>query len=154
MPKLHLKQPEFAYSGCGWFTKHRGRIPKFREIGDLKDIYKKELDKACFAHNAVYSDRKDIAKRTISENILEEITYEITANPKNDGYHRGLASMVYKFFDKKTGSGAKKSVNKELKEELGKPVIKNSKDEKSMLDQKIIFKQQITLKWDHYFLKI
>ena len=52
MPKLHLRQPEFTHSACGRFTKHRGRIQKFREIDDLKYIYKKELDKACFAHDA------------------------------------------------------------------------------------------------------
>ena len=108
MPKLHLRQPEFTHSACGRFTKHRGRIQKFREIDDLNYIYKKELDKVCFAHDAAYSDRKDIAQRTISDSILEERTYEITANPKYDEYQRGLASMVYKFFDKKTGSGAKK----------------------------------------------
>ena len=42
--------------------------------------------------------------------------YEISIHPKYDGYQRGLASMVYKFFfDKKTGSGA--SVNEELAQE-------------------------------------
>ena len=55
-------------------------VEEFREIGDLNYIYKKELDKACFAHDAAYSDRKDIAKRTISDNILEERNNEITAN--------------------------------------------------------------------------
>ena len=41
--------------------------------------------------------------------------------------------MVYRFFDKKTVSGAKTSVNKELNEELHKPVIKNEQDGKSIL---------------------
>ena len=49
--------------------------------------------------------------------------------------------MVYKFFDKKTGSGA--SVNKQLAEELHKPVIKKFKKEESMQDLKTIFWQQI-----------
>ena len=53
--------------------------------------------------------------------------------PKYDGYERGLASMVYKFFDKKTsGSGIKNEniSNKELAEELHKPIIRNFKKEK------------------------
>ena len=35
MPKLHLRYPEFTYNACGPFTKHRERIQKFRETGDL-----------------------------------------------------------------------------------------------------------------------
>ena len=49
--------------------------------------------------------------------------------------------MVYKIFDKKTGSEI--SVNEELAEELHKPVIKNFKKEKYMRDLKTIFGQQI-----------
>ena len=48
--------------------------------------------------------------------------YEIAGNRGHDGYQRALASMVYKFFDKKTGSRA--SVNEQLAEELHKPVTK------------------------------
>ena len=44
IPKLHLKQPRFTYSACGPFTKHRERIKKFREIGNLKLLYRNELD--------------------------------------------------------------------------------------------------------------
>ena len=49
-------------------------------------------------------------------------------NRKYDGYQRALAIMVYEFFNKKTGSGVR--VNEQLAEELHKPVIKNSKEEK------------------------
>ena len=35
MPELHLKEPEFTYSACRLFTKHRERIQKFRETGNL-----------------------------------------------------------------------------------------------------------------------
>ena len=65
--------------------------------------------------------------------------YNIVSNPKYDGYQRGLASMVYKFFDKKStaepsslermGSGIAKDTTKPtssiLADELHKPVIKN-----------------------------
>ena len=36
MPKMHLKQPGFAYSACGAFTKNKERIQKFKETGDTK----------------------------------------------------------------------------------------------------------------------
>ena len=101
MPELHLKQPGFTYSACGPFTKHRERIQKFRETGNLKHLYRNELDKACFAHDAAYSESKDLAKRTISDKILKDGAYEIVRNCNFDGYQRELASMVYKIFDKK-----------------------------------------------------
>ena len=69
---MHLKQRGFTYSACGPFTKHRARIQKFRETGNLKYLYRNELGKACFALDAAYSDSKDLAKRTISNKILED----------------------------------------------------------------------------------
>ena len=63
MPELHLKQPGFTYSACGPFTKHRERIQKFRETGNLKHLYRNELDKACFAHDAGYSESKKLPER-------------------------------------------------------------------------------------------
>ena len=51
MPKMHLKQPGFTYSTCGSFTKNKGKIQKIKETGDMKYIYKNDLDKACFQHH-------------------------------------------------------------------------------------------------------
>ena len=65
MPELHLNQLECTYSTCGPFTKHRERIQKFRETGNLKHLYRYELDKACFDHDVAYCHGKDLAKRTI-----------------------------------------------------------------------------------------
>ena len=59
------------------------------------------MDKACFAHDAAYSDSKGLAKRTQSDKILKDKAFDNANNPKYDGYQRGLASMVYKFFDRK-----------------------------------------------------
>ena len=84
MLELHLNQQGSTYSACGPFTKHRDRIQKFRETGNLKHLYRNELDKACFAHDAAYSDSKDLAKRTISDKNLKERTYEIARNRKYD----------------------------------------------------------------------
>ena len=86
MSELHLKQPVFIYSACRPFTKHCEKIQKNREIGNLKHLYRNELDKACFAHNATYSDSTDLAQRTISEKILKDKVCEIARNHKYDGY--------------------------------------------------------------------
>ena len=72
MPELHLKQPGFNYNACGSFTKHRERIQKFRKKGNLKHLYRNELDKTCYVHDAAYADSKDLAKRTISNKILRD----------------------------------------------------------------------------------
>ena len=128
MPELNLKQLGFTYTACGPFTKHRERIQKFKETGNLKHLYRNELDKACFAHDTAYSDSKDLAKGTISDKILKNRAYEIAGNRGYDGYQRALPSMGYKFFDKKAGSGI--SVNENLAEELHKPVIKKFKKRK------------------------
>ena len=69
MPELHLRQPQFTYSACGPFTKHEQRIQKFKKTGHANYIYKNELDKACFTHDASYSDSKDLIKRTAADKI-------------------------------------------------------------------------------------
>ena len=46
MPEFHLKEPRFTYSACEPFPKHRERIKKFREKGNLENLYRNELDKA------------------------------------------------------------------------------------------------------------
>ena len=48
MPEMHLKQPGFAYSACGPFTKNKKRIKKLKETGDTNYIYKNELDNIVF----------------------------------------------------------------------------------------------------------
>ena len=109
MSEMHLRQPQFTYSACGPFTKHKQRIQNFKETGDTKYIYRNELDKASFSHDAAYSDSKDLTKRTAADKVLRDKAFNIAKNPKYDGYQRGLASMVYKFFDKKSALLADKS---------------------------------------------
>ena len=111
MPEIHLRQPQFTYSARGPFTKHEQRIQKFKETGDTNYIYKNELDKACFVHDAAYySDSKDLTKRTVANKILKNKAFDTAKDQKYHGYQRGLASMVYKFFDSKVASPDKKSV--------------------------------------------
>ena len=71
MPEIHLRQPQVTYSACGPFTRHEERTQKFKETGDTNYIYMNELDKACFTHDAAYSDSKDLTKRTIADKILK-----------------------------------------------------------------------------------
>ena len=82
MPEMHLRQPQFTYSACGPFTKHKQRIQKFKETGDTNYIYKNELDKACFAHDAAYSDSKDLRKRIVADKTLRNKVFNIDKNPK------------------------------------------------------------------------
>ena len=126
MPEIHLRQPQFTYSACGPFTKHEQRIQKFKKTGDTNYIYMNELDKDCYTHDAAYSDNKDLTKRTVADKILKNKAFDIAKDPKYDGYQRGLASMVYKFFDSKvSGSGAKLvPENEQLANELHKPIIR------------------------------
>ena len=71
-------------------------------------------------------DFKDLKKRTFSDKILRDKAFEIAKNLKYDGYQRGLASMLYKLFDKKSeGSGIiNNKENIQLAEELHKPIIR------------------------------
>ena len=71
MPETHLRQLGFIYSACGPFTKNKERINNFKETGDQAD------------------------------KVLRHKAFNIAKDPKYDGYQRRLASMVYKFFDKK-----------------------------------------------------
>ena len=128
MPEMHLRQPEFVYSSCGPFTRHKERIKEFKRTGDARYIYRNELDKACFQHDSAYADHKDLINRTKADKVLRDKAYNIASNPKYDGYQRGLASMVYKFFDSKVASPDKNSAGKSsssiLADELHKPIIK------------------------------
>ena len=127
MTEMHLKQPQFIYSACRPFTRHRETIKKFKETGDTRYIYRYDIDKACFQHDSAYADNKDLINRTKADKVLRDKAYNIASNPEYDGYQRSLASMVYKFFDKKSmGSGVKKLKNSSLilADELHKPVIK------------------------------
>ena len=102
IPEMHLRQPGFTYSACGPFTKNNERIEKFMKSGNTDFIYKNEFDKACFQHDMAYGKSKDFVKK------------------------RGLVSMIYKFFDKRSkGSGITNDFNYQLANELHKRIIKN-----------------------------
>ena len=131
MPEMHLRQPQFVYSARGPFTTHKERIKKFKQTGDTRYIYRNELDKSCFQDDSAYADHEDLINRTKSDKVLRDKAYDIASNPEYDRYQRGLASMLYNFFDKKfIESGVKKLKDTAkpsssiLADELHKPVIK------------------------------
>ena len=127
-------------------------------------IYRNDLDKACFQHDSAYADNKDLINSTKADKVLKDKAYNIASNPKYDGYQRGLVSMVYKFFDKKsTGSGTAKSTAEPssliLADELKKPVIKKFNKRKvyslfkdnvwgvDLADPKLLSKQNKSIKY-------
>ena len=127
MPEMHLRKPGFTYSACGTFTRNKRRIESVFRTGDTIYIYKNELDKACFQHDMAYGDFKDLKRRTQYLKSLKRESFVIASNPKYDGYQRGLASMVFIFFDKKSKeSGIKNEIkeNQQLPNELHKLIIK------------------------------
>ena len=132
---MHLRQPGFTFSACGPFTKNKQRIQKFMQTGDTNYIDKNDLDKTCFQQDMVYGKYKDLEKRIQSDKVLKDKALEIANNSKYQGYQRGLASMVYKFFDKKSkGTGIKNEIkeNQQLANELHKLIIRKFKKKKSV----------------------
>ena len=71
------------------------------QSGNTNFIYRNDLDKACFQHDMASGKSKNLEKRTQSDNVLRDKAFKIAIDPKDDGYQRGLASMVHKIFDKK-----------------------------------------------------
>ena len=93
------------------------------QTGNTNFVYKNELNKNCFQHNMAYGKSKDLAKRTQSNKVLKDKAFKTASDPKYDGYERGLASMVYKFFGKKSSGSGIAEPNYQLANELYKPII-------------------------------
>ena len=125
-PEMHLRQPGFLYSACGRFTKNKERIKKFKETGDSRYIYQNESDKTCFEHDITYKDFKDLNRKTFADKVLGDKAFNAAKDTKDDEYQGSLVSIVYKFFNEKSGSIIKnKNIsNKEFTEELHKPIIR------------------------------
>ena len=76
-----------------------------------------------------YGKSKDLAKRTQSDKVLRDKAFKVASDPKYDGYQRVLASMVYKFFNKKSSvSGVETSLatepNYQLANELHRQITR------------------------------
>ena len=76
-------------------------------------------------------NQKNLVKRTQSDKFLRDKAFKTASNPKYDGYQRGLSSMVYTFFDKKSKvSCITYEFNYQLANELHKPIINKFKKRK------------------------
>ena len=100
LPEMLLRQPEFTYNACHPFAKNKEIIKRFNETEDSRYIYQNELDKACFQHDMAYGDFKDLKRSIFADKVLRDKALNFAKNPKYDGYHRGIASMVYKLLIK------------------------------------------------------
>ena len=131
MPELHLNQPGFTYGAYGPFIRNKERVQKFMHAGDTDFIYRNELDEACFEHDMAYGKSKDLAQKTQLDKVLRGKALKIESDPKYDGYQRGLPSMLYKFFDKKScGSSVATEPNYQLANGLHKQILESLKGEK------------------------
>ena len=92
-------------------------------------------------HDTDYRELKDLLRRTASFNVLRDKVYNIAKNPKFNGYQRGIGSIVFNYFDKKSSGVYTSSVvinsaimsNQQLAKGLHKPVIRTFRKRKSML---------------------
>ena len=140
MSEIHLRQPRFTNSAWRPVTKNKERTEKFKETWDWRYIYQNKVDKACFQQDNACGDFKDLSRRTVAYNVLRDKAFNIAKFPIYDRYQRGLASMVYTFFDKKTAVGAVKNEvtqNEKLAEQLQKPI--NRKFEKRKVHSSFIY---------------
>ena len=158
--EMDLRPPGFTHSACDAFTKSKEIIQKFKQTGDSRYIYKNELDKDCFQHDMAYGDFKDLKKRTAADKFLRDKAFNIAKNPKYDEYQRVLASMVNKFFDKKTkdsgitlaNKSAIKSIshNEQLAEQLHKLIIRKFSKKESIFS---IQRQYLGCRFSRYAIK-
>ena len=116
MSEIHWEQPVFKYSACEPFTKNKERIQSFKETGGWRCLYQKELDKVCFQHDIAYGDFKDLPRRTASVKVLRDKEFNIT-----DGHKTSTSGGAIK---------SKNILNKQVTEELHKPVTKKFENSK------------------------
>ena len=129
MPEMHLWDPKVKkYSACGPFTRHQQRIDDFMKDGKISHIAKNRLDAASFQHDSDYNKYKDSLNRKKYDVVLKNKALKFATDPKVNGYQRGIAAMVYKFFNERTkGIGLNNEI---LANELHKPIIRNFKRRK------------------------
>ena len=127
MPEMHLRQPQFLIVLVDLLLDIKKELKNLNKLVIHVIFIEMNLIKACFQNDSAYADHKDLITRTEADKVLRDKAYDITSNPEYDGYQRGLASMVYKVFDKNSmGSGVKKLKDSSLilTDELHKSVIK------------------------------
>ena len=108
MAEKNLRQSEFTYSDWGTFTKNKDKITK-QDTCKSRYMYQNKLLKACFQHDMFYGDFKDLTARKAADKVFRDKAF--AKYLKYGRYQRWLASMLYKYFDKKTSNGGCKNYN-------------------------------------------
>ena len=133
MPEMHLNNLDLLIALVDHLLKTRKEFKNLKKQ-EIQAIFAK-TNLIRHAFNLAYMDSKDLARRTASDKVLIDKAFNIAKNPKYDGYHGGLASMIYKCLNKKSTLLPDKSVsgsgvnipleyNEQSAEELHKPIIR------------------------------
>ena len=101
MPEIHFKKPRFTYSACGTFPKKKERTEKSVKTGNTTLLRKMIVIKLAFNMIMIVVNKKNLTKRTQSDQFLRDKAFEVESDSKFDSYQRGLASIVCKFLDKR-----------------------------------------------------
>ena len=120
--EMHLRQPEFTYSACGPFTENKEKIKKFKETADSRHIPQNEIDNAFFQH-MIYGGFKGLNRRTAADKVLLDKTFNIA---------KRLLTLLLLLVNITSGGTIRNEIisNKELAEELRKPILENLIKEK------------------------
>ena len=121
--EMHLRQPEFTYSACGPFTENKEKIKKFKETADSRHIPQNEIDNAFFQHDMIYGGFKGLNRRTAADKALLDKTFNIA---------KRLLTLLLLLVNITSGGTIRNEIisNKELAEELRKPILENLIKEK------------------------
>ena len=121
--EMHLRQPEFTYSACGPFTENKEKIKKFKETADSRHIPQNEIDNAFFQHDMIYGGFKGLNRRTAADKVLLDKTFNIA---------KRLLTLLLLLVNITSGGTIRNEIisNKELAEELRKPILENLIKEK------------------------
>ena len=119
--EMHLRQPEFTYSACGPFTENKEKIKK--ETADSRHIPQNEIDNAFFQHDMIYGGFKGLNRRTAADKVLLDKTFNIA---------KRLLTLLLLLVNITSGGRIRNEIisNKELAEELRKPILENLIKEK------------------------
>ena len=133
MPEIHLKQPGFTYSACGQSQKTNKELKSLCRLEIQTLFIKLNLIKHVFRMIWPIANQKIQQKepKRTQLKVLRDKAFKIASDPKYDGYQKGLASMIYKFLDKKSaslnkssGRGIVNEPNSQLANELHKSIIR------------------------------
>ena len=135
---MHLKQPGFTDSACGPLTKNKERIESFMQTGRPQTLFiEMNLIEPVFNMIWLIVNQNIQQKRTESDKVLRDKAFKIASDTKYDGYQRELASMVYKFFDRKScGSGVATEPNYQLANKLHRQIIRTFKRRSLLIFQR------------------